>query len=164
MHEVLEYMEKAACAAEGDPRMWGELFIEVANEKVDPWKLEAEQLAARTPALLKMLEARPERMVSSANLTPEIQSALQTGMKCVVVVGDTGSGKSCFCSVLDGSLRFDESSGHAVGNFPIGHGVDSETNTPNIRLLRWFGETDSPQVCLVDTPGLGDSRGQAKDP
>jgi len=76
------------------------------------------------------------------------------GRKRIVVIGETGSGKSSLCNVLAGRP--------ANGDFfPVGHGCSSKTWETTVRQAKWNG--DAIDIEIIDTPGLDDAKGAEED-
>jgi predicted GTPase len=68
----------------------------------------------------------------------------------VVVIGSTGTGKSSLCNIL---------CGHPTGQrFMVWEKADSCTNITTKHIEKWFGT--GSEFVLIDTPGLGDSKGR----
>ena len=114
----------------------------------------------RKARLLSILGENPQMAVVKKHVSEE---ALRTS-KRVVVIGETGAGKSAFCGLLEGSLEFVD--GDWTSTFKLGHGSSSETNEPKLLAAQWrfrAGRDDVLPILLLDTPGLGDSRGSQKD-
>lgn len=77
-------------------------------------------------------------------------------------MGETGAGKSSFCGLLNGTLKFVHGQWESV--FKLGHGGSSLTDEAKLLAVpKWLGEDETFPVLLMDTPGLGDSRGGRKD-
>jgi predicted GTPase len=72
-------------------------------------------------------------------LTPPILNT-----KKLIVIGNTGDGKSTFLNLIAGEKVFEE-----------GEGIDSETLETNYKTCNFFGE----EMILCDTQGLSDTRG-----
>ncbi len=71
----------------------------------------------------------------------------------IVVLGNTGVGKSSLLNMLAGSQ----------GAFIVGDRAFSETQLTIYKEFRLMGKPDSIRVRLVDTQGLSDSGGDTKD-
>jgi len=72
----------------------------------------------------------------------------------VVVIGETGVGKSLLASKI-GGLQAENTI------FKVSAELSSETNTTNVFFTNWFGkEGVEDEVIVVDTPGLNDSEGR----
>jgi predicted GTPase len=71
----------------------------------------------------------------------------------IVVLGNTGVGKSSLLNMLAGSQ----------GAFIVGDRAYSETQLTIYKEFRLMGKPDSIRVRLVDTQGLSDSGGDTKD-
>jgi predicted GTPase len=69
--------------------------------------------------------------------------------KIACVIGLTGSGKSSTANSISGQQKFKESCGTA-----------SETDLVNGLLSTWQGVKGEEPVIVLDTPGLGDSKGR----
>ena len=70
----------------------------------------------------------------------------------VVVLGNTGVGKSSLLNMLAG-----------MDAFKVGDGAMSETSLTTAQLHKLMGKPDGIQLRLIDTQGLSDSGGNAKD-
>ena len=81
------------------------------------------------------------------------ESVLGQRLYKVVILGSTGVGKSSMLNMLAG--REDA--------FKVGEGAMSETSLATAQDHRFLGRPDAIQVRLVDTQGLSDSGGDAKD-
>ncbi|CAE7812554.1 unnamed protein product [Symbiodinium sp. CCMP2456] len=84
--------------------------------------------------------------------------------KRIVVIGGSGVGKSTFCGMLDGTLRKGEDK-KWTSSFKLGHSADSQTNIPDLRVCNWRGHNGDGKlpIVIMDTPGMEDTRGPAKD-
>ena len=71
----------------------------------------------------------------------------------VVVLGNTGVGKSSFLNMLAGQENA----------FKVGDGAMSETALTSAKNFRFLGRHDGVELRLIDTQGLSDSGGDAKD-
>ncbi|CAK9030491.1 unnamed protein product [Durusdinium trenchii] len=125
----------------------------------------------RKRKLLDLLEEDPQAAELFAKLTDYVE--LDEKSKRLVIIGDTGAGKSTFCGLLDGSLQKLKKGVDDKGmplwewesNFKLGHKASSETDQPQLRKCYAFGQDgeDPVPLLLMDTPGLEDSRGKKKD-
>jgi predicted GTPase len=70
----------------------------------------------------------------------------------LVVIGATGSGKSASCKSITG-LKSDEV-------FKASGSLASMTYETKGTLVNWFGDKTKEQLFVIDTPGLGDSKGR----
>ena len=71
----------------------------------------------------------------------------------VVVLGNTGVGKSSLLNMLAGCEYA----------FRVGDGAMSETSLATAQVHRFLGRADGVQLRLIDTQGLSDSSGDQKD-
>ena len=115
----------------------------------------------RKARLLGILDKDPQLAESVAIMKKHVSEEALRTCKRVVIIGETGAGKSAFCGLLEGSLEFVD--GHWTSTFKLGHGGSSETNEPKLLAAQWRVRDDVLPILLVDTPGLGDSRGPPKD-
>ena len=79
-------------------------------------------------------------------------SAMQKSIYNVVVLGNTGVGKSSLLNMLAGQ-----------DVFRVGEGAMSETSLTKASVHRLLAKSDGIQLRLIDTQGLSDSGGNAKD-
>lgn len=94
------------------------------------------------------------RLAERRNLMPEDATTL-------VVIGETGVGKSSFCGLGDGTLEWTEEGW--TSRFKVGHSSgNSTTREVQLEAGEWLNEKDS-HVIFMDTPGLGDSQGEERD-
>ena len=115
----------------------------------------------RKARLLGILGKDPQLAESVAVMKKHVSEEALRTCKRVVIIGETGAGKSAFCGLLEGSLQFVD--GHWTSTFKLGHGGSSETNEPKLLAAQWRVRDDVLPILLLDTPGLGDSRGPQKD-
>ena len=133
---------------------------------VDPLQDTSEAARKR---VLDLLEKNPQAAPGDQKAEEEVCTQLgdaSDAAKRIVVIGGTGAGKSAFCGLLDGSLTRDpniEDETAWSSNYKLGHGVNAETDVPELRVGDWLGTDAEFPVVIVDTPGMGDSRGGQKD-
>jgi len=72
----------------------------------------------------------------------------------IVVIGETGTGKSSLCNVIAGKPVTSDF-------FPVGHKLDSKTWQTTVNPAKWKG--DGFDIDIIDTPGLDDPNGPQKD-
>ncbi|CAK9029800.1 AIG1 family protein [Durusdinium trenchii] len=72
----------------------------------------------------------------------------------VCVLGETGAGKSMFCSRLSGLHRENDT-------FLVSDSVESVTLETQMNYTKWLGDPELGDVVVVDTPGLSDTRNHA---
>jgi len=88
----------------------------------------------------------------------------------IMLIGETGVGKS----TLGKRLLGNKCGEYASTNFPgdpscpiqeAGHGFDACTSRTSWIAGKWLGgnETDTPCFTVIDTPGIGDTKGPAAD-
>ena len=77
------------------------------------------------------------------------REALSKKFKIVALIGCTGSGKSATANSICGQQRFKESCSTV-----------SETDSVTGLLSTWQGVEGEEPVIVIDTPGLGDSKGR----
>ena len=77
------------------------------------------------------------------------RNALSQKFKSIVVIGQTGSGKSTTANSICGQQKFKESCS-----------TTSETDSVTGLLATWQGVGGEEPVIVIDTPGLGDSKGR----
>ena len=137
---------------------------------VDPWqdaRVDSNEVARKQ--LLELLEKNPQAAQADLDAEKEVHDVLEDApeaAKRIVVIGGTGAGKSAFCGLLDGSLKRDPNiKGKSAwsSNFKLGHKLDSETNEPKLKVCDWCGVDATFPIIIMDTPGLGDSRGGETD-
>jgi len=172
LDKIAEDMEsKAEVAATKEPWNWEVLFVGVARvmRSADEETKEWHRVCSK---LLAVLEEAPEPELDATvperirNTVQAARKAIRESAKSMLVVGDTGSGKSSFCGLLNGSLGFDPQLKRWKSTFEIGCGADSQTNKTELQVCAWLGNTDSRenmQLVVLDSPGLGDTRGEAMD-
>lgn len=68
------------------------------------------------------------------------------------VIGGTGSGKSATCKSITGIKSNDIFK-------PSDSAISETTKTKGI-LTYWFGDKSNDQIFVIDSPGLGDSKGR----
>ena len=76
----------------------------------------------------------------------------------VLVIGQTGTGKSTFCNFLTGHSKEDEF--FATGS---NENEDSVTTALKLKKGKWRGRKEEKNFTIIDTPGLGDTRGKKHD-
>ena len=76
----------------------------------------------------------------------------------VVVIGATGVGKSTFCNFLSGKSNDDEIDSYKAGT---NRNEDAVTKHVVAKRVKWLGIGE--EFILIDTPGLTDPGGPAKD-
>jgi len=93
----------------------------------------------------------------------------------IMLIGESGAGKSTLSNQLMGNICGDyasvnynntkNSTSHLCATFGVGHGVESETQNTTWIAGKWLGNQNADQRCfaVVDTPGIGDSSGKARD-
>ena len=86
----------------------------------------------------------------------EFQTAIAAGedevqrrFMVLCLIGLTGSGKSMTANSLCGEQKFS-----------VSGGTESETTAFDGALTRWFNEPNEDPVIVIDTPGIGDSKGR----
>ena len=67
----------------------------------------------------------------------------------IVLLGHTGAGKSETANTLAGQQNLFEASSS----------VESCTDRTSFVTTKWFGLADESELTLIDSPGLGDSKG-----
>eukprot|EP01111_Echinosteliopsis_oligospora_P018804 TRINITY_DN8825_c0_g1_i1.p1 TRINITY_DN8825_c0_g1~~TRINITY_DN8825_c0_g1_i1.p1 ORF type:complete len:423 (+),score=95.90 TRINITY_DN8825_c0_g1_i1:96-1364(+) len=100
---------------------------------------------------------------------------MHNNQKTIVAFGQTGAGKSTMLNMLAGCY-FKLKSGNITRAidlyepipaptkiFSTSAGADSCTSITNSVETNWFGNPDHPNLVLIDTAGLGDSRGILQD-
>ena len=78
--------------------------------------------------------------------------SMPKGVYNVVILGNTGVGKSSLLNMFAGTDAF-----------KVGDGAMSETSLTTAQLHRLMGRPDGIQLRLIDTQGLSDSGGNSKD-
>lgn len=68
------------------------------------------------------------------------------------VIGGTGSGKSASCKSITGIKSNDI--------FMPSDSINSVTTKTKGILTNWFGNKNKEQIFVLDTPGLGDTKGR----
>jgi hypothetical protein len=90
-----------------------------------------------------------------ADLSPATQErVLRQEIPVLLVIGETGTGKSCAINRMTTSLASKRSS-----IMPEGDGAAAGTAMTAALLLPWLGDENCPIVC-VDMPGLNDPEGK----
>jgi ATPase subunit of ABC transporter with duplicated ATPase domains len=104
---------------------------------VDPLQDTSEAARKR---VLDLLEKNPQAAPGDQKAEEEVCTQLgdaSDAAKRIVVIGGTGAGKSAFCGLLDGSLTRDpniEDETAWSSNYKLGHGVNAETDVPELRV------------------------------
>ncbi|CAE7244662.1 unnamed protein product [Symbiodinium sp. CCMP2592] len=139
--------------AERDKADSGEVEVARHQDKKDP----NEEARERLLDLLEDAEEEEDEVKLKMKNAP-------SHSKRIVVIGGSGVGKSSFCGILDGTLRKGEDK-KWTSSFKLGHGANSETNTPDLRVCNWRGHSGDGElpIVIMDTPGMEDTRGPAKD-
>jgi predicted GTPase len=69
--------------------------------------------------------------------------------KSICLIGATGAGKSSTCNTVCGQCHFKAS-----------EALESFTYATEGILTNWYGNKDKESIFVLDTPGLGDSKGR----